>query len=166
MRYFAAASNSWRAPLILQGRWNEKSPFFWEGPDGGKVLMWYSRAYLQLAYMFSVPPTTEAVHDALPVFLQAYARPEYHSSSVILFGSQMENTPLDRGQVTLPAEWTKSYTYPRLEFSTFKDAMMRIEADFGGSIQTYRGTLALTGKMDSPRMRMPGRCIAAASSAS
>jgi alpha-mannosidase len=139
VQYFAAASNSWRAPVILQGRWNEKSPFYWEGPDGGRVLMWYSRAYLQLASMFGTPPTIEAVCDALPVFLQAYAKPEYHSGAVILFGSQLENTALDRGQVTLPAEWAKMYTYPRLEFSTFKAAMTHIERDFAGTIPTYRG---------------------------
>lgn len=139
IRYFAAASNSWRAPVLLEGRWNEKSPFYWEGPDGGHVLMWYSRAYLQLASMFGTPPTVEAVKDALPVFLQAYARKEYRADSVILFGSQLENTTLDRGQVTLPADWAKEYAYPRLTFSTFKEAMGSIEQQFGGAIPTYRG---------------------------
>ncbi|HEY5329358.1 MAG TPA: polysaccharide lyase family protein [Acidobacteriaceae bacterium] len=139
IQYFAAASNSWRAPILLKGRWNEKSPFYWEGPDGGRVLMWYSRAYLQLASMFGTPPTVEAVHDALPVFLQAYARKDYRADSVIVFGSQLENTTLDREQVTLPAEWAKQYAYPRLEFSTFHDAMAAIGKQFDGAIPTYRG---------------------------
>lgn len=139
IRYFAAGSNSWRAPVLLEGRWNEKSPFYWEGPDGGRVLMWYSRAYLQLASMFGTPPTVGAVKDALPVFLQAYARKSYRADSVILFGSQLENTALDRGQVTLPADWAKTYAYPRLKFSTFKDAMASIEQQFRGDIPTYRG---------------------------
>jgi alpha-mannosidase len=139
IRYLAAGSNSWRAPIMLLGRWNEKSPFYWEGPDGGRVLMWYSRAYLQLASMFGVPPSVEAVRDALPVFLQAYERPQYRGSSVIIFGSQLENTALDRGQVTLPTEWAKLYTYPRLEFSTFGSAMQRIEHEFNGEIPVYRG---------------------------
>jgi hypothetical protein len=139
VRYFAAASNNWRAPILLQGHWNEKSPFYWEGPDGGRVLMWYSRAYLQLASMFGVPPKVEAVRDALPVFLQAYSRPDYYSSSVILFGTQLENTVLDRGQVSLPQEWQKLYAYPRLQFSTFKDSLASIEHDFGDRIPTYRG---------------------------
>ena len=139
IRYFAAASNAWRAPLMLEGRWNEKSPFYWEGPDGGRVLMWYSRAYLQLASMFGTPPTLEAIHDALPVFLEAYGRKEYRANAVIVFGSQLENTSLDRAQVTLPAEWSKQYAYPRLEFSTFKEAMSSIEQQFDGTIPTYRG---------------------------
>jgi alpha-mannosidase len=139
IKYFAAASNSWRAPVLLQGRWNEKSPFYWEGPDGGRVFMWYSRAYLQLATLFGAPPTVEAVHDALPVFLQAYTRPDYLAHSVILFGSQLENTPFSREQASLPSTWNAAYAYPRLEFSTFKDAMESIEGEFGGKAPVVRG---------------------------
>ncbi|HUX43159.1 MAG TPA: polysaccharide lyase family protein [Terracidiphilus sp.] len=139
VRYFAAGSNNWRAPILLEGRWNERSPFYWEGPDGGRVLMWYSRAYLQVASMFGVPPKIEAVHDALPVFLEAYNRPGYKSDSVLLFGSQLENTELDPGQVTLPQQWQEQYAYPRLDFSTFADAMQEIEKQSGGSIPVVRG---------------------------
>lgn len=139
IKYFVAASNSWRAPVLLQGRWNEKSPFYWEGPDGGRVFMWYSRAYLQLATLFGAPPTVEAVHDALPVFLQAYTRPDYLAHSAIVFGSQLENTPFSKEQASLPTAWNAAYAYPRLEFSTFKDAMESIEGEFGGKAPVVRG---------------------------
>jgi len=139
IKYFVAGSNNWRAPILLHGRWNERSPFYWEGPDGGRVLMWYSRAYLQVASMFGVPPQTEAVHDALPIFLEAYDRPGYKADTVLLFGSQLENTEMDLGQVTLPAEWQKEYAYPRLDFSTFADAMQEIEKQSGDTIPVVRG---------------------------
>lgn len=139
IKYFAAGSNNWRAPVLLFGRWNEKTPFYWEGPDGGRVLMWYSRAYLQLASMFGVPPQVESVHDALPVFLQAYSSPGYRANATILFGSQLENTPLDPGQMTLPAAWQKEYAYPKLDFSTFADALADIERQMGADIPVYRG---------------------------
>lgn len=139
IRYFAAGSNSWRAPVMLIGRWNEKSPFYWEGPDGGRVMMWYSRAYLQLASMFGTPPTLPAVEDAAPVFLQAYTRPDYRADSVILFGSQLENTSLDKQQVELPRLWAQQYAWPRMVFTTFKDAMASIEEQFQGHLPVYRG---------------------------
>lgn len=139
IKYFAAGSNSWRAPAILMGHWNEESPFYWEGPDGGRVMMWYSRAYLQLASMFGTPPTIHAVEDAAPVFLEAYSRPAYRASSVIVFGSQLENTPLSRGQVTLPQEWATHYAWPRFEFTTFEAAMTSIEKQFDGKLPVYRG---------------------------
>lgn len=139
IKYFAAGSNSWRAPVMLLGRWNEKSPFYWEGPDGGRVMMWYSRAYLQLASMFGTPPTLSAVEDAAPVFLQAYTRPDYVADSAIVFGSQLENTTLDREQVTLPQRWAAEYAYPKLVFTTFKAAMASLEEQFGGHLPVYRG---------------------------
>lgn len=139
VKYLAAGSNSWRAPIMLLGRWNEKSPFYWEGPDGGRVMMWYSRAYLQLASMFGTPATLSAVEDAAPVFLQAYSRPDYLASSAIIFGSQLENTPLDRRQVALPQQWAEEYAWPKLVFTTFKDAMASLEQQFNGNLPTYRG---------------------------
>ncbi|HKD02048.1 MAG TPA: polysaccharide lyase family protein [Terriglobales bacterium] len=138
-KYFVAASNNWRAPVLLHGRWNERSPFYWEGPDGGRVLMWYSRAYLQMATLFATPPRVAAIRDSLPVFLQAYSHPGYKASAAIIFGSQLENTPLSPEQATIVAEWNGQYAWPRLEFSTFKDAMASIEKQFDGSIATYRG---------------------------
>ncbi|MGB6742099.1 MAG: polysaccharide lyase family protein [Terracidiphilus sp.] len=139
IQYLAAGSNSWRAPVMLLGRWNEKSPFYWEGPDGGRVMMWYSRAYLQLASMFGTPPTLPAVEDAAPVFLEAYTRPDYKADSVIVYGSQLENTPLDQAQVDLPRQWAAEYAWPRMVFTTVKDAMASLEQQFHGDLPVYRG---------------------------
>jgi len=38
IKYLAIASDPYRGPVLLYGRLNEKSPFWWEGPDGNKVL--------------------------------------------------------------------------------------------------------------------------------
>lgn len=141
VRYFAAGANSWRAPVLLQARWNEKSPFYWEGPDGGRVLMWYSRAYLQTATLFGTPPRLAAVRDSLPVFLQAYSGPRYKANAAIIFGTQLENTVLSKEQAYLRGEWQKQYAWPRLQYSNFADAMAAIEKQFGSDISVYRGDL-------------------------
>ena len=39
LKYWVAAGNNWRAPFLIYGRWNEKSPFWWEGPDGKGALL-------------------------------------------------------------------------------------------------------------------------------
>jgi alpha-mannosidase len=139
VKYFAAASNSWRAPIVLQGRWNEKSPFYWEGPDGGRVLMWYSRAYLQLSTLFGTPQSLDAVKDALPVFLQAYSRDDYVANAAIIFGSQLENTALNTKQADLARNWQARYAWPRLEYSNFAEALADIEGQFHGKLPVVRG---------------------------
>jgi hypothetical protein len=84
LEYFVAASNNDRAPILLQGRLHEKSPFWWEGPDGRRILMWYSRHYHQMWSMFKLPPSIAGGHDSLPLFTQIYSRPDYKSDSIII----------------------------------------------------------------------------------
>ncbi|HEX6880188.1 MAG TPA: polysaccharide lyase family protein [Terriglobales bacterium] len=139
IKYFVAASNSWRAPIMLQGRWNEKSPFYWEGPDGKRVMMWYSRAYLQLHTLFGGPWRMSAIRDALPIYLQAYTRPDYTANSALIFGSQLENTALGKEQAQLVEEYSKQYSYPQLQFATVAEAMSAIDREFGGKLPVYRG---------------------------
>ena len=139
IKYFVAASNSWRAPVMLLGHWNEKSPFYWEGPDGGRVLMWYSRAYLQAHTLFGSPWRMESIRDALPVFLQAYTRPDYTANTAIIFGTQLENTPLAKEQSEIVFSFNREYLWPKLEFSTVHSAMERIEHEWKGEIPVLRG---------------------------
>jgi alpha-mannosidase len=141
VKYFLGASNNWRAPILLHGRLNEHSPFYWEGPDGGRVLMWYSRAYLQMQTLFGSPASIGAVIDALPVFLQAYERPDYKSGAAIIFGSQLENTSLSKEQAEFPAKWNEQYAWPKLQFANVHDAMAAIERESEGNIPVYRGDL-------------------------
>lgn len=139
IKYFIAASNSWRAPIMLLGRWNERSPFYWEGPDGGRVLMWYSRAYLQAHTLFGSPWRMESVRDALPIFLQAYSRPDYTANTAIIFGTQLENTPLAREQAEIVRALQSEYAWPKFEFSTVRSAMQQIEHEWKGDIPVVRG---------------------------
>jgi hypothetical protein len=139
IKYLVAASNSWRAPVMQLGRWNEKSPFYWEGPDGGRVLMWYARAYLQAHTLFGGPWRMESIRDSLPVFLQAYTRPDYTASTVIIFGTQLENTPLANEQSEIVSSFNHEYAWPKFEFSTVHSAMQQIEREWKGNIPVFRG---------------------------
>jgi hypothetical protein len=139
IRYFVAAGNNWRAPFLIYGRWNEKSPFWWEGPDGKKVLTWYSRHYMQVQSLFGLPPSLFAVRDSLPVFLQAYDRPEFKSDAVLIYGTQVENTDLVPQTATFANEWNRQYSFPRLKYGTFADFMRYTEEKFGSQLPTYRG---------------------------
>ncbi len=139
IKYFVAASNSWRAPVMLLGRWNEKSPFYWEGPDGGRVLMWYSRAYLQAHTLFGSPWRIASIRDSLPVFLQAYTRADYTAGTVIVFGTQLENTPLAKEQSEIVSSFSHEYAWPKFEFATVHSAMQRIEREWKSSFPVFRG---------------------------
>ena len=137
--YFLAGSNNDRAPVLLQGHLNEKTPFWWEGPDGGKVLMWYSRHYMQMQFLFGLPPVTQTGEEVLPLFLQMYQHPSYRASAAIIFGTQVENTDLFPQQAELADQWNALHAYPHIEYSGFHDALANIAAQFGDDIPTIRG---------------------------
>ena len=139
VKYFAAASNNDRAPILLQGHLHEKSPFWWEGPDGARVLMWYSRHYHQMWFLFTLPPSVAAGRGSLPLFTQIYNRPSYKSNSIILYGTQAENSDLFPQQASFANEWNQTYAYPRLKYSGFAEAMAHIAGQFGDSIPVVRG---------------------------
>ncbi|HXR76704.1 MAG TPA: polysaccharide lyase family protein [Bryobacteraceae bacterium] len=132
-------SNNYRAPVLLQGRLNEDSPIWWVGPDGKKVLLWYSRIYQQMQMLFGLPPSLKAGHSTLPLFLQQYEHPGYHAKAVILYGTQVENSDLFPEQAGLAEQWNHRYAYPRIQYSGFYDAIENIAKQFGGDIPTMRG---------------------------
>ncbi|HEY3628800.1 MAG TPA: polysaccharide lyase family protein [Terracidiphilus sp.] len=137
--FFFAGSNNDRAPVLLQGHLNENTPYWWEGPDGGKVLMWYSRHYMQMQFLFGLPPFTQTGEEVLPLFLQMYGRPSYRANAAIIFGTQVENTDLFPQQAELADQWNALYGYPHIEYSGFHDALATIAGQFGDAIPTVRG---------------------------
>lgn len=136
---FIAAANNHRAPVLIQGRLNEQSPFWWQGPDGQKILMWYSRSYLQMEELFGLPPVLSAGHDTLPLFLQQYEHPDYRASAAIIYGTQPENEDLFPEQAELSDKWNAEWAYPRIEYSGFHDALEKIRKQFGDGIPTFNG---------------------------
>ncbi len=137
--YLLAGSDNYRAPVLLQGRLNENSPTWWVGPDGQKVLLWYSRHYMHMQMLFGLPPVLSAGRDTLPLFLQMYEKTGYHANSTILYGTQVENTDLFPQQAGLVEKWNSVYAYPHLRYSGFHEALQDIARQFGDTIPTIRG---------------------------
>jgi len=134
-----AGSNNGRAPVLLRGRLDEDSPFWWKGPDNKKVLFWYSRHYHQMWTLFGLPPLVSAGQDMLPIFLQMYERPSYTADSALIYGSQVENTDLFPQQAELAKQWNDTYAYPRLQYSGFHEAIEHIASQMGENIPTVTG---------------------------
>jgi alpha-mannosidase len=140
IKYFLAGSDNGRGGVFaVPGRLNESSPFWWEGPDGKKVLFWYSRHYMQMQLLFGLPPLLSAGVETLPLFLQQYEQPTYRADAAIIYGTQVENTDLFPQQAELAEQWNSVYAYPRLQYSGFYDSLKSIADQFGNEIPTIRG---------------------------
>jgi alpha-mannosidase len=139
IRYFAAGGNQTRGPLVAYGRWNTRSPFWWEGPDGQRVLAWYSYHYHQLRAVFGLPPAVEAGASGLAAFLQAYERNDYAPDAVLLYGTEVENVPFDYQDAALAERWNAQYAYPRLVPCRFADYFRYVEENYAARLPVVRG---------------------------
>jgi alpha-mannosidase len=139
IRDFVAAAHDHRAATLMQGRLNEHSPFWWEAPDGQKVLFYYTRSYLQMEMLFGLPPVLSAGIETMPVFLQQYEQPDYPASAAIIYGTQEENRALFPQQAELAGKWNAEWAYPRMENAGFHDAIETIRQQCGDAIPTFSG---------------------------
>ncbi|HEX4807657.1 MAG TPA: polysaccharide lyase family protein [Bryobacteraceae bacterium] len=139
VRYWVAASNNDRAPIFYYDHWNEHSPFWWVGPDGQKVLFWYSRHYMQVQTLFGLPPQLNAIRESLPIYLQAYSHPNYKPDVAMIYGTQVENTDLYPSTATFADDWNKLYAFPKLTYSTFPDFFHYIDKNYSADLPTFKG---------------------------
>ena len=139
VKYFVAASNNDRAPVFAHEQWNSKSPFWWEGPDGQRILFWYSRHYEQVETLFGLPPVLDAIRESLPVYLEAFSTREYKPDVALLYGTQVENTDLFPSTATFVPQWNEEFAYPHLEYATFADFFAYIDKNYAAELPTYKG---------------------------
>jgi len=139
IKYFAAGANDDRGPQPLYGRWQTRSPFWWQGPDGAKVLMAYTRQYSNLWFICGLPAREAGCRDGLPTFFQTFESPGYRPDAVLMFGSQLENTDLIPGEGEFVRHWNAKYAWPRLQLATFRDYFEMIDTKFADKLETVRG---------------------------
>ena len=139
LKYFTSGSNPDRGPIVMLSDLEARSPYWWEGPDGGKILMWYSKSYGHVSAVFGMPPEVKTGRELLPGYLQTYSSPQYKANAVMLFGAQWENSDLFPQQATIVEDWNKVYAYPKLAYSGFAGALHEIAAQLGDSIPVIKG---------------------------
>jgi len=139
IRYFAISSNPFRGAIIPNGRVNALSPFWWEGPDGARVLTWFSRQYQQFEGLFTKDNSETAGVNSLPIYLQTYAGPDYLPDAVLIYGTQSDNRPFLAHELDFPDEWNKDFAFPSIKIATFDEFFAYVEQNYGASLRTLRG---------------------------
>jgi alpha-mannosidase len=139
IRYFAISSNPFRGAIIPNGRVNAKSPFWWEGPDGSRVLTWFSRQYQQFEGLFTKNNSEAAGVNSLPIFLQTYSTAEYAPDAVLVYGTQSDNRPFLASELAFPEQWNKQFAFPNLRIATIDEFFGYVDQNFGPSLRTLSG---------------------------
>ncbi len=131
-------NNATRAP-ILRGGIDRKSPFWWEGPDGSKVLTWYARGYVD-AHQVGLTENLAAVENKLAGWLAGWARrDDYPYDAILIHGAYGDNRTTSPALAETIAAWNARYAYPKITLATFPEFFAYIESRFGSQLPTVRG---------------------------
>ncbi|MBX3427886.1 MAG: hypothetical protein KF688_19560 [Pirellulales bacterium] len=142
---FANGSNQARAPILVLSDLNEESPFYWEGMNGERVLMWYARSYAQLKMLTAqgyISPREgyDYFRAAVPQFLARYVQPQYVPDAVMVYGAYVDNAAIpETGEAEYIAQWNSEFAYPRLIVATDADYFESVAAQAGDRLPVHRG---------------------------
>ena len=152
VRYLASGVTAERAlPLLsrtdaaraqLTGAWTVYPElYWWQGPDGSRVLHWRTDQYVDAArFGFDVGPTEMArrLSDWLladPVLLA----PGYPYDVALLWGATGPNSQVDEAVVANVEEFNRRYAYPRLLAARPEDFFRDVERRWGTKVPVRRG---------------------------
>jgi hypothetical protein len=139
VRYLAMAPNNFIAPFHAQT--DLERPFIWEGPAGGRVLVWFtgdpSWAYIEGARL-GFWESFESVADKLPARLLEIETAGYPYDAV-QFQLGSDNRPLRLLPASIAREWNAKYLSPRIEIATTSQFFRHMESRYSERFPVVSG---------------------------
>jgi alpha-mannosidase len=153
VRYLASAVNPERAAPLLSpvdaaraqlggGEWTTYPQlYWWEGPDGSRVLHWRADQYadgLRFGFDVGAAEMGRRLSDWLlthPVFLS----PGYPYDVALLSGATGDNGLLDERMVANVEEFSRRFAYPRLVAARPEEFFREVERRWGTKLPVRRG---------------------------
>jgi hypothetical protein len=169
IKYFSVAHNyAGRSVPHLRDGQELTRPFYWQAPDGERLLVWYTDTLYGVAYMEGMTLGFGSGYDdvmsSLPEYLNALAQSPYpygHQGDWLsggLSGVNLTKEPYpydilhlriqgafaDNASPSLvPAqivrEWNQQWEFPRLRMSLDRDFFIAVEEEIGDQLATYEG---------------------------
>lgn len=138
IKYYAQGINQERGPFF---RYSDiKSLFYWEGPDGSKVLSWFALHYgIRQAAKTGLLEGYEQTLRRIQQFISIFEREDYPYDAVLVYGTFADNHPLDTKFTSIAEEWNKNWEYPKVIIANLSEFFKYIENKFKNIIPTYRG---------------------------
>lgn len=133
---FSEGCNSDRGPLYPHC--GIKTPFYWEGPDGSRVLTWLSNGYAQTRFMAAAQNLPQ-LEEMVSSFLKWFDSPDYPFDAAYGYGAYGDNNPMNQDYGKMVDEWNKIYAYPKLIMCSGEEFFRYLEENYAGKIPVKRG---------------------------
>src|SRR6266567_3206924 len=150
VKYLASGPNPERAVPLLPASGTEGTPYpqlyYWEGPDGSRVLHWRAHHYGDgTRFGFDVGPD-EMGHRLSDWLLTqpAFLAQNWPYDTALLYGADwQDNAPLKEAIVANVQEFARRFTWPRIVTGRSDDFFRDIERRYGSKIPVRRGDTGL-----------------------
>ena len=127
----------WDESAIL--RHGRPDAFWWEGPDGRKVLVYYQSSY---GFFHDVvgPSSYDEVYQELPGMLDGLDRQGCPFDTLRYIHNGVDNCPPDMQISRIVRQWNERWAYPRLVVATNSMFFEKLEKQCQ-DLRTFRGEL-------------------------
>ena len=133
IKYFIEGVNGERAPYATQGL---RNPFYWEGPDGSRVLSSIAGGYAMASGLIS---SVEQANERLPGLLASYENAGYAYDAVLVNGAFSDNQGVAAWLPEVVEKWNAQWEHPKLILGRPEDFFRYIEQNFASKIPVMRG---------------------------
>jgi alpha-mannosidase len=113
-----------------------KNPFYWEGPDGSRVLSSIAGGYAMASGLIS---SLEQAAERLPSLLASYENAGYAYDAVLVNGAFSDNQGVAAWLPEVVEQWNAQWEYPKLILGRPEDFFRYIEQNFAAKIPVLRG---------------------------
>ena len=137
IKYFATGINETRsfAPL------DRPCAFWWESPDGSKILNWNGECYAFCNYEIQLQESQDISVPRLNTYLtKLQNKPDYpyDITAMNISAWLADNCPPGRNLSDKVREWNDKYAYPKLRLSLMKEFFTDLESQYGKVIPNYK----------------------------
>jgi alpha-mannosidase len=137
IKYFATGINETRSRAPLR----RPCPFWWESPDGSRILHWNGEHYLFANYDLllhePLPKSSPKVGEYLAT-LETRGDYAYDLIAFNISAWVTDNCPPGRALSDRVKEWNEMFAYPKLRLATLHEFFSAMEAKYGPGLPTYR----------------------------
>jgi len=137
VRYFATGINETRSLAALR----RPCAFYWESPDGSRILHWNGEHYLFSNYELHVHEGEEKSRPAIERYLiDLEGRGDYPFDLIAFNVSAWvtDNCPPGRALSDIVRDWNKRWIYPKLRLATMREFFEALEGKYRAQIPTYK----------------------------
>src|SRR5512138_69946 len=137
VRYFASGINETRSRAPLR----RPNAFWWESPDGSRILHWNGERYLFGNYDLLLHEAVERSAPKVGEYLaKLEARGDY-PQDIIAFNVgawTTDNCPPGRQLSDRVKEWNERYVSPKLRLATMREFFEQMEKRYGASLPVHK----------------------------